>query len=523
VINLIVNDPLAADGPPVRSVSPRHDRPANRARITSRETAAEGRYAVGTPEFLFWQVREGALWAIEAWERATGETVAKWARMAKSPLPFVTDEGLQVNAYYDRKALRFYHYPRRGEMGYSGASVDIVSHEVGHAILDSMRPDLWDTPFPEVSAFHESFGDCVAMITGLSDPVTRKALMAGAPRPLTARNFLESWGEDLAAGIRAFDRSDNGAAPRRAVNKFKWKLPSALPDDGPPSVLINESHSLARVFDGCFYDAIRNVVADRETKTHAGLWNATKTVSSLLAHAVTNAPETARFFQTVGQAMVLADRAENDGRNVRPIEQAFETHGILLGSSALLAATGPLEGRPPSGGRAATGALDPSTRRDLLGRFGAARGSTLATAPIRLGKRRVVKAVHTRTVRLDGVDQRLRGVVARVPEAVIVGESGRSAATLAAFPDSRTTALEVETFVHSLLQFGCLDLDCPDKERSEGSRRGAARTRRGARNGTGVPQSLPTHTTRRKGSVEVLTRVRFACGAPLISRSAPER
>jgi Zn-dependent metalloprotease len=47
-----------------------------------------------------------------------------------------------------------------------GASTDVVAHEVGHGLLDSARPDS-STSILEVGAFHEAFGDCIAMLTAL--------------------------------------------------------------------------------------------------------------------------------------------------------------------------------------------------------------------------------------------------------------------------------------------------------------------------------------------------------------------
>jgi hypothetical protein len=40
-------------------------------------------------------------------------------------------------------------------------------------------------------------------------------------------------------------------------------LPTTLPADGGPGLLINESHSFARVFTGCFWDLLRNLRWER--------------------------------------------------------------------------------------------------------------------------------------------------------------------------------------------------------------------------------------------------------------------
>ena len=115
-------------------------------------------YDTDTPEFLYWQIAASL-------DRGRGF----WSRKRPSPgawipgpvLPAIPVEGTDLNAYYDREALRFFRDrdDKTGEVVQSGDSPDIVTHEQGHAILDALRPDLWDAPHFEVAAFHEAFGD----------------------------------------------------------------------------------------------------------------------------------------------------------------------------------------------------------------------------------------------------------------------------------------------------------------------------------------------------------------------------
>jgi hypothetical protein len=72
-------------------------------------------------------------------------------------LNVILDEGKDLNAYYDRKALNFFHGQGAGGTVYSGESPDIVCHEMGHGILDSIKPQLFDAMSGEVAAFHEGF------------------------------------------------------------------------------------------------------------------------------------------------------------------------------------------------------------------------------------------------------------------------------------------------------------------------------------------------------------------------------
>ena len=62
-----------------------------------------------------------------------------------------------------------------------------------------MRPDFFEVNFLEVGAFHEAFGDCIAILTALGDLETRQKLLA-VTTDLRKRNFVESTAEDLSNG-----------------------------------------------------------------------------------------------------------------------------------------------------------------------------------------------------------------------------------------------------------------------------------------------------------------------------------
>ena len=173
-INYIPNDPSADPAAPAMRVqAKRPNRPAGRAGFTFSNQAPENQHAPGTPEFLFWQCREGALAAVEAWESVAGDLNA-WQGNRKKLL-LLQDNGEDLNAFYDRSSFSFFHLPIRQKTFFSGASTDVVAHEIGHGLLDAIRPDLWDATFLETGAFHEAFGDCIAVLAALHDRDTRRS------------------------------------------------------------------------------------------------------------------------------------------------------------------------------------------------------------------------------------------------------------------------------------------------------------------------------------------------------------
>ena len=72
-INFIPNDPGAGPAAPViRQQAQRPSRPASKASFSVTHTSSAGLANPGTPKFLYWQCREAAFDAVEAWEASAG-------------------------------------------------------------------------------------------------------------------------------------------------------------------------------------------------------------------------------------------------------------------------------------------------------------------------------------------------------------------------------------------------------------------------------------------------------------------
>lgn len=490
-INYIPNDPKAGTpAPAMGKKTPSATRPASRSGFNYSKTSPEAVAAPGTPQFLFWQAREASILTLEAYERATGTPHTRW-QGNRTRIDLKQDAGKDLNAFYDRSSFSFFHETVGTTTFYSGASADVVSHEVGHGLLDALRPDLWSVTFLEVGAFHEAFGDCMAILTALDDAKTRTALLQGGTK-LRRANFVEATAEELSYAIGLAFPGHNAAAPRRAFNAFQYQLPSTLPSDGGPGKLINEVHSFGMIFTGIFWELICILFDAAPTKDSAALAKAARLAAKLTVEGASRAVIAPRFLQNVGRAMVLGDQALYGGANGMAIRDAFSRHGILLGTNALLAPALALDGMAPKGGSLAL-----TARRDLARRLGAVSAAKIAVSAFDSGADApTVSAVHTRAVSLAGLHPALEGVVALAPEPVTVGASGKRAAVLGRLPNNVETETEVHEFVQSLLDHRRILLpgDGPDSA----SRRE-------------YPKHA-THAVRSLSGKQVLVRVRFACG-----------
>jgi hypothetical protein len=509
-INCIPNDPLAIGDLPIRKVTPRPDRPANRAGLILTGTVTEDTYDVGTPEFLFWQSREACLAAIEAWESLTDATFKAWQANRKL-LKLAPDEGVDLNAFYDRRSLSFFHSSGGGKTYFSGASTDVVAHETGHGILDSFRPEFWDSNLFEVNSFHEAFGDCVALLTAFNDKETRVAVLS----TLEGKNFVEGTAEELSDGIRVIiSATHNAAAPRRARSRLKHAIPSTLPDFGSPAdgpgKLINEIHSFAQIFSGCFYDTIVNIYKSSNSATERSLLTAAQSAGRLLFEAASQAPQKLRFFREVGRAMILADQHINKGANETAIRGAFEGHGIPISLGFALSPETALDGGAPKLG--ASPKLATSVKRDLMRRLGAVPSGKAVFRAIEIGKVKVGEFVHQRAVELGNLDKRLEDVVAMAPQTVLLGDSGGRAAVLGMMPQAENTIDEVHAFVRSLVRNGAIDFgDGPTRPKAK-AKGLTAHTRQE------LPPAPVTHVIKKVRGQKMLVRVRFVCGCGSVGR-----
>ena len=504
-ILFVPNDPEAKNGPPAGHVTPKPARKAGTTDFDMGALPAKKVWPVDSREFLAWQCREAALRTLGMWEGIAGP-LAHWQGSAqRRKLKIVVAEGSGINAYYDRDQLAFYFRKVRGttRVRWFAASLDIVAHEAGHALLDVLRPELWDSNLPEPNAFHEAFGDCVALLTALSDPRARKALLLQDPA-LTRTNFAETLMESLANAIRDEEPTHSAALPRHARNSHRWSLPTTLPEDGGPGDLINEIHSFGQVFVGCFYDVIRNIFVDAPRQDSASLWRAAQVAGRLLVRGATKAALAPRFFQAVGRAMQLEDDAINGGRHREAIKAAFRKHGIQLSAMAAVTPRSALKGAAPATARPGRPPLERATLQDLRRRMGVSPRAALRMRSYDLGGRPVTEVSYERCVPLAGLSPRLSGVVAMGTEPTLVGGTNDRAAVFGALPDTQATQDEVRSFVASLVRSGAIGYQ------------GTKKTGKGA--GAVAAKGAVTHGVVQMRDQRVLRRLRFSCGCCRLRR-----
>jgi hypothetical protein len=199
-------------------------------RIVNPASAPEAKpHSPGTADFRYWTAAEALRRGADFW----GALLPGTSWEVGSILPVDLDFGIDLNAFYDREGLKFFHGSAAGRTVFSGESPDVVCHELGHAILDSLKPQLFDAASIEVAAFHESFGDMSAILSALQLPSLREGVLAETGGVLHRASRLSRLAEQLGWAIRqSVPSAVEADCLRNAVNTFFYRYLGAVDGSG---------------------------------------------------------------------------------------------------------------------------------------------------------------------------------------------------------------------------------------------------------------------------------------------------
>ena len=419
-------------------------------------------HSPGTAEFRYWTAAESLRRGADFW----GGLLPGLTWEVGSVLPVDLDFGVDLNAFYDREGLKFFHGSAAGRTIFSGESPDVVCHELGHAVLDSLKPQLFDAASIEVAAFHESFGDMSALLSALQLPSVREGVLAETGGVLGRASRISRLAEQLGWAIRqSVPSAVEPDCLRNAVNTFFYRDPDTLPTTASAASLSSEPHSFSRLFTGAFFEGLDGMLATTNAKDEAALLQVSRDMGAILVEGIRDASVVPTFFSQVAATMlgVAASQFSAQGYEAA-LRSGFVRHGILPPSMALTAARAPLRAE------AVTASLPQAKTLPTL---------HLSVAEYGLGVPSIVVYAAAEPKRLE-----VSGAALAVGAAPSPGEDQAA-----------------KSFFEDLLRRGRLKVAKSDKPGAETVRSTAPLT-----------HETHSHELRREGGQLVLRRVRIDCG-----------
>lgn len=335
------SSPVIAD--PIRTEEPSDTQTLLQTQIVEQQPDPEV-YQPSTAEFRYWNANSALARAINFWgPLLPGGT--QWST-DQQPMQVNLDEGEDFNAFYSRDSgLNFFH----GQVDnvappvtvFSGASPDVSCHELGHAILDAVKPELFNAMSLEVAAFHECFGDISAMLSKLQVASLRDFVLQQTRGRLGSNSRLSQLARQLGWAIRvqfdptAVDRD----CLRNASNNFFYRDPAGLPPRAPATQLSSEPHSFSRVFSGAFLDVLAGMFkigpASFAGTDSDKLLAVTVDAGRLLIEGVRVASVAPGFYSQVAAGMIQADQSLTGARYRTALTSSFVQRGILSPTTSM--------------------------------------------------------------------------------------------------------------------------------------------------------------------------------------------
>ncbi|MDT8304420.1 MAG: hypothetical protein RRC07_00680 [Anaerolineae bacterium] len=191
-----------------------------------------------------WAVAQSVLDLYEA-PQALGRPIP-WA-FGGNRLILVPHAGYDENAYYDRnsKSLQFYYFGAAGAPTYTCLSHDIIAHEMGHAVLDGIRPFYYHYTSLQTAAFHEAIADLTAIIIAILNNPLRRSVGAAGHGALDRDNAIALLAEEFGAEVM------RSSSLRNANNTFT--MDDFAVDTSP--------HDLSQVLTGAMFEILAGIAA----------------------------------------------------------------------------------------------------------------------------------------------------------------------------------------------------------------------------------------------------------------------
>jgi hypothetical protein len=268
-----------------------------------------------TRSFRYWNAAEALRRGADFWTPAAAPQEHWYHRTPESPLLDVALSNVDDswNSAYSRNRLYFGRGKQgSGEFIYTAESADLLCHELGHAILDTIRPALWEPLSAETASFHEAFGDLSAFLCALQVESIRTSTLGANGGIIFCNSILSRTAPQFGTALHVFAPKDAEAdCLRNTYNPFCYAPFHSLPTDRPASELNAKVHSFSRIFSGALLKILSGMLAMYAQRTSAQLQQVTFDLRDIVVQAVRSAPAVPQYYAAVAAEMVLAAEARN--------------------------------------------------------------------------------------------------------------------------------------------------------------------------------------------------------------------
>jgi hypothetical protein len=188
---------------------------------------------------------------------------------------------------------------------YTCLSHDIVAHELGHAVLDGLKPYYNEVTSAETAGFHEYIGDAIALTAALNHSSIAVEVAGHGDGDLSAATIIQNIAAEFGQGLQPEYGSLADAYLRNAANDTTMSDLAG----------VSEEHDLSCVPTGVYYDLLRRIYEhimqdkdrDQSKLRVAALMSAATVTRRMMLRALDYCPPVDLQFEDYAEAVVRAD------------------------------------------------------------------------------------------------------------------------------------------------------------------------------------------------------------------------
>ena len=269
--------------------------------------------------------------SIDAFNKAClsqfGSLVPSWNSSIN--LKVFTKPGVAWNACYERGFLKFFYNTDQTTKNiyYACDSAQVVAHECGHGLLDSLRPEFWNVQNAEAWSFHEAFGDIQNLMTTSQSKEVVLSAFNETNGNLSKSNCMTRIAGQFGSALNS---TRNPPYLRDISMRFNYASPNTLPGNSIDAQLSSECHNFSRIFSGAWYSCVVQVYNSiKTTEMDTAAFEEAKNVCyRYLIKAIKTVPNTVKLFEALANMMLFADQ-ENSSKYQKILSSVFLDRNII--------------------------------------------------------------------------------------------------------------------------------------------------------------------------------------------------